>query len=70
MDIPSGQDLFDARRGLDEQNEGLFWQWVDPKEDEGLFAVFDAAICHCTGALSQETRRFTGPLSRPDFPGH
>ena len=23
--------------------------------------------CHCTRLLSQKTRRFTGPLSRPDF---
>ena len=44
MDIPSGQELFAARMGLDEQNEGFFWQTVNPKEDEELFAVFDSAI--------------------------
>ena len=44
MDIPSGKDLFAARMGLDELNEQVFWQLVNPKEDEELFAVFDTAI--------------------------
>lgn len=44
MDIPSGQDLLGARKGLDRQNEGRFWEWVNPSEDRELFEVFDAAI--------------------------
>ena len=44
MDIPSGKDLFDARRGLDRQNEELFSQWVNPNGDGELFAVFGTAI--------------------------
>ena len=44
MEIPSGEDLFAARTGLDEQNKGFFWQCVNPNEDQELFAVFDNAI--------------------------
>ena len=44
MDIPSVESLWDARRGLDKQNEERFWGWVSRNEDEELFAVFDTAI--------------------------
>ena len=44
MDIPSGVKVLVDRMGIYKQNEERFWQWVNPNEDEELFAVFDAAI--------------------------